>query len=323
MVPGRHSSRRNQIEDLEELMMMEAIRLSIAAEEERKKKEEKEQAKEHKKEEKKKAKEAKKAEKAAKRSSFFPSASFERDSDSHSGRSPTVAGKGKGVDRSGGSAGFNPLNEPTSIINASSAKEDPQRHLEQSRAHIQGQPSLHCHTPDPVSHRQVLRSLSNASSSASSFAESLQGSLPHATGGFGASASSFEASPAVSGVSINRDETPPSGTPGTEPMFNFNSLAAVIGTDDDKTEGTGSSHFENLAVHDASPAKEPEHEDSEEGASSALVMETAGGMEASAGTITPGQLKREKTTESNQYDAKHFGDVSLLETVGGDAHTAR
>ena len=37
LLPGRHSSRRpNRLEDLEELMMMEAIRLSLAAEEERK-----------------------------------------------------------------------------------------------------------------------------------------------------------------------------------------------------------------------------------------------------------------------------------------------
>lgn len=67
LFPTRGTSRRNRIEDLEELMMAEAIRLSLAAEEERSKREEKENAKNAKKEEKQKAKEMKKADKAAKR----------------------------------------------------------------------------------------------------------------------------------------------------------------------------------------------------------------------------------------------------------------
>ncbi|ORY14299.1 hypothetical protein BCR34DRAFT_599286 [Clohesyomyces aquaticus] len=252
LIAGRHSSRRgNRLEDLEELMMMEAIRLSLAAEEERKKKEEKEAAKEAKKEEKKKAKEAKKAEKHGRKSGFFP---LDIDDDSTAAGSSSAAGKGKAVDRSGGSAGFNPLNEPTSTLNSSSVKEDPQRHLEESRAQIQRETLGNSNSPSPFdpfsdqpSHRAMLRGLSNASSSASSLVDSLPGSLQQGReGGFGASGSSFEPSPNASGVSLGRDEDP-HGTPGTEPMFNFRSLAAVITNEDAKTDGDGNiQHIENV-----------------------------------------------------------------------------
>lgn len=127
IVPGRGSSRRpNRLEDLEELMMMEAIRLSLAAEEERKKREEKEAAKEAKKEEKRKAKEAKKAEKSGRKSSYMhPSSSTHNVDGEAAGEHSSAAvssgldgtGKGKGVDRS--AMAFNPLTEPTSTLNNS------------------------------------------------------------------------------------------------------------------------------------------------------------------------------------------------------------
>ncbi|KAL7266560.1 SNF1-interacting protein [Rhizina undulata] len=82
---GGPGNRRSRMVDLEEMMLMEAIRLSLAEEEERKKREEKEA--------KRKEKEEKEKEKAAKRgSSLF---SF---SSSGSG-SAAVEGKGKSVDR--------------------------------------------------------------------------------------------------------------------------------------------------------------------------------------------------------------------------------
>ncbi|KAF2795929.1 hypothetical protein K505DRAFT_406672 [Melanomma pulvis-pyrius CBS 109.77] len=258
LLPGRHSSRRgNRLEDLEELMMMEAIRLSLAAEEDRKKKEEKEAAKESKKEEKKKAKDAKRSERTLRRigiqSGFHPAPNMDGDDELYPASSSNAAGKGKAVDRSGGFASFDPLNEPTSTINGSSSKDDPQKHLEQSRAHIQRGASNISESPpsdpfaDQPSHRSALRNLSNASSSASSFAESLQGSLRRdGHGGFGASASSFEPSPNESGLSLDRDETSPQGTPGSEPMFNFRSLAAVITTEDGKKEDSSPLHIENV-----------------------------------------------------------------------------
>lgn len=275
LTAGRQSSRRgNRLEDLEELMMMEAIRLSLAAEEERKKKEEKEAAKEAKKEEKKRAKEAKKAEKAEKgrKSGFFP-LNIDDDDDTV-GNSSTAAGKGKAVDRSGGSLGFNPLSEPTSTVNASSSsKDDSQKYLEHSRAQIQREVSNTGSSPpfDPFaeqSHRAALRNLSNASSSASSFAESLQGSLQQdSQGNPAASSSTFGPSPNASGVSLNADETPPQGTPGTEPMFNFRSLAEVITTEEEGGKENKPEHIEDVAAEkenkkDPSPERN-NHDDSD------------------------------------------------------------
>src|SRR6202034_2553114 len=66
---GAANRRRSRMDDLEDMMMLEAIRLSLAAEEERKRKEEKESRKEAKKKE----KADKKAEKAAKKSMYSAS----------------------------------------------------------------------------------------------------------------------------------------------------------------------------------------------------------------------------------------------------------
>ena len=62
--PPRGSSRRSRLDDLEEMMMMEAIRLSLASEEDRRKKEEKEMKKEAKRRD----KDAKKYEKSIRKS---------------------------------------------------------------------------------------------------------------------------------------------------------------------------------------------------------------------------------------------------------------
>ncbi|KAK3072836.1 SNF1-interacting protein, partial [Coniosporium uncinatum] len=67
LYPPRRGSRGRRLEDLEELMFMEAVRLSLAAEDERKRKEDKEQEKIAKKEGKKQEKQKKKEEKKAKK----------------------------------------------------------------------------------------------------------------------------------------------------------------------------------------------------------------------------------------------------------------
>ncbi|KAF2852939.1 hypothetical protein T440DRAFT_23506 [Plenodomus tracheiphilus IPT5] len=259
LLPTRLSSRRgNRIDDLEELMMMEAIRLSLAAEEDRKRRDEKEAAKEAKKEGKKKAKENKKVARAQRHigSGFHP---IEVDGLNDAGAgSSSAAGKGKEIDRSGGSAGFNPMTEPTSTINTSQSVDEAQRHLEDSRAQFQrGASSTAQSAPfdpsnnDHPSHRSALRNLSEASSSASSFAESFQNSLQHDSNHL-APGSSYGHSPNASGVSLSQDETPPNGTPGTEPMFNFKSLAEAI-TPEEKSRDAGPQYIEDVA--DAVPTQ--------------------------------------------------------------------
>ncbi|KAI9703532.1 MAG: SNF1-interacting protein [Bogoriella megaspora] len=144
LFPGRVSSRgpRGRIEDLEELMMTEAIRLSLQAEEERKRKEEKEARREEKKEKKQKKKDGKKLEKEMdrqkKQGGFFPvdipgmepSSSSSASAiggrnympgttmTSSDGAAATPGSKGKAIDRGTTTVGYNPLSEPTSTINS-------------------------------------------------------------------------------------------------------------------------------------------------------------------------------------------------------------
>lgn len=328
----RGSSRRTRMEDLEELMMMEAIRLSLASEEERRRKEEKEAAKQAKKDQKQAEKDAKKAAKAARKGSVgggvpFYSASANASTTSGLPQTP-VEGKGKGVDR-GMAGGFVPLQEPTSTINdelggSSGPTDDPQRHLEHSRAQLQGLPNESTsRTSTPAinisgvsSHRTQLRQLSNASSDASSLNESPPGSFGSQINIQGADGDPLHS------------ETPPGGGAGTEPMFNFRSLAEVI-TNEEK-ESTGAGHIEHAAptkpqqgrlspdskstADDSSPNRS--RGDSGESSNSSVPPAVAEVVndeieKTSDKDATP--LAKTATGASNPYDAKHFGDISFLD----------
>lgn len=326
LFPGRGSSRRgNRIDDLEELMMMEAIRLSLAAEEERKRREEKEAAKEAKKDTKKKAKELKKVAKAQSRigSGFHP---IELDDDSAAGSS-SAAGKGKEVDRAGGTVGFNSMDEPTSTINTSPLKDDPQRHLETSRAQIQRDATnsgslAPFDTYNEPSHRSALRNLSNASSSASSFAESYENSLRHGAPNNIAPGSSFEPSPNASGVSLGQSDTPPQGTPGTEPMFNFQSLAEAITPEEDSKDDGAPQYIENVAGANGVPVKEAWNEPHEPLATASKLPETStsnkSGLEDSALTIRPRQPQG--STENGNDHGDEIEPAPRIEVLNHDTH---
>ncbi|KAI6856129.1 hypothetical protein KC323_g8024 [Hortaea werneckii] len=273
MLPARSSSRRNRVDDLEDLMMMEAIRLSLAAEEDRKRKDEKEARKEGKKRVKEEKKQAKRDEKQAKKNG---SGSLYRAGTNESGAS-TVGGsamarstsnlgaptpipeeqvEGKGKAPAQDFAGFNPLSDKTSTLNrdtgneqrdvasssqspsegASQPRDDPQGHLEVSRANIQ--PTTTNAIPVPSQSATHQRHLSNASSVASSVGDSTPGSVR----------------PDSHDVS-SRDETPPSGTTPahSEPMFNFQSLAAMIGNEDEKPHASEQ-------IEEAEPSSRAEEE---------------------------------------------------------------
>ncbi|PLB37187.1 Sip5p [Aspergillus candidus] len=192
--PARSGSRRTRVDDLEDMMMMEAIRLSLASEEERRKREDKEAKKEAKKRE----KEAKKAEKMARKSGLYSSNASRStldvptglgrvvsSSSSVTGEDTTAGSKGKEVDRA----------SPSAPGAAGPADTSPPPGRESARP----------------SH---LRHVSSASSSFSSVVDSMAEDHP---GPF----------PPVEGTSSSN-----------EPMFNFRSLAEVIGDDDDKPEST-------------------------------------------------------------------------------------
>ncbi|KAI9700862.1 MAG: SNF1-interacting protein [Candelina mexicana] len=256
--------RRSRTEDLEEMMLLEAIRLSLASEEERKKKEEKEEKKKAKKRE----KENKKAEKAAKKGGLYAgsgndSASAVETPMTGGSRTSSVVGdtgpgKGKGKV-------LDPTTTPqanrieTSARVQSSLATDSEAAQEVRVEDLlepppQMQPS---NAQQQISQNGTgqhkmsqLRQVSNTSSSASSFVESAPGSLRH---GLNGSSSSFDASPNTSGLSIAqgsiRSSTPPGGNAGTEPMFNFRSLAAMI---DNEDRGESPSHYEHRGTTEAS-----------------------------------------------------------------------
>ncbi|PWY72523.1 C2H2 zinc finger protein [Aspergillus sclerotioniger CBS 115572] len=217
IAPPRHSSRRNRIDDLEEMMMMEAIRLSLASEEERRKKEEKEAKKEAKRKE----KEAKKADKVARKigltSNNASSSALDVPPDGRLGRvtssSSSIADeaasarKGKEVDRASPIA-------PVGVLPAgSSAAVEGVQFPSVSIAPVDQPPSM---SPSPIvqsSSKEItrpshLRHVSSASSSFSSLVESMteDPAGPHAS---------------AEGAG-----------PFAEPLFNFRSLAAVIGDEE-------------------------------------------------------------------------------------------
>jgi hypothetical protein len=224
------------MDDLEDMMMMEAIRLSLASEEERRKKEDKEAKKEAKKKE----KETKKAEKAARKNSLFTLNSNGSNGDASSSlmeRSQSnlslgqdddsTTSKGKGVERS-----ETPPAEGTKL------EDDPPRPFYIPALSLSGttsQESVASSIPIPTAaepfRRSHLRQMSNASSASSSFVEPGPAATFTGTG------------------------TPPPGS--LEPMFNFRSLAAMIGEDEKDND---SAHVEN-AARDQSPKPRKYSED--------------------------------------------------------------
>ena len=216
--PRGSGSRRSRMDELEDMMMMEAIRLSLAAEDDRRRKEEKEAKKESKKRE----KETKKAAKAARKSGLHPISSNTSHISTDSGPSspmaraesassfleeePNVPGKGKGIDRAGTSS--------TGML-SSNQHEDP--YCSASVAQHESLSPFSALASEPMK-RSHLRQMSNASSSASSFMDP------------------------GSGQAMTGSNTPPASGAGTEPMFNFRSLAAMI----DKENGEESVHTEDI-----------------------------------------------------------------------------
>ena len=260
MTPGpRGSSRRHGMDDLEEIMMMEAIRLSLASEEDRRKREEKDAQKKAKK----KDKEEKKAEKKARKTGVYASgananaaglAGSSSEASIGGMDASSYSGKGKGVQQ------MESEHARAMIASPPSTAADPQEHLERARAQILPSdpspfPAPYSSSPYRPSH---LRTLSNASSSTSSIDGSAPGSLKSDIRGQG---SSFDVSPSASGVSIPAaasaqdtyiSATPPGGGAGVEPMFNFRSLAAMVGEEKSKD----SKHGENASQAHSRPRGE-------------------------------------------------------------------
>ena len=271
---GTAPSRRSRLDDLEDMMMMEAIRLSLATEEERKKKEEKEA----KKEAKQKGKETKKFAKGARKSS---QAVNDLETTSGLGESSKSGGssnpddtaptdKGKGVDRRVASSSTSvippPLERPLSTEPHPPSSSgipgehgsSPQVQAGRSEDQLQSSGLTGC-PPRPekgVMGPSPLQHVSRSSSPATSFIESAPGSI---RSGLHGSTSSFDASPNASTTKVGGSKSgditrasTPSGGAGTESMFNFRSLAAMIG-DDDKHDETRPTEDSDASTQKLSP----------------------------------------------------------------------
>lgn len=256
--------RRSRMDDLEDMMMMEAIRLSLAAEEERKRKMEKDAAKDAKKrakDEKKKEKKEKKiygsgasSASASAMSLSLPGIGRRRGNSGASNLQQQVTPeyvepadpKGKSVDR--GTASSSPIDFPRS--GGSNSSIPGARHLDASTLGNMSDHNVSAPSPTAPSAPSHLRQMSTASnaSSASSFVESNVGSfrnefLTHGT-------SSTNETPEASGTNLTGTGGTPSGTgnAGSSPesMFNFHSLVAMIGKDENEDKEDVARHIEHL-----------------------------------------------------------------------------
>ncbi|KKY27048.1 putative c2h2 zinc finger protein [Phaeomoniella chlamydospora] len=252
--PRGSSNRRSRVDDLEEMMMMEAIRLSLASEEERRKKEEKEAKKESKKKE----KADRKAEKAARKSGLYTLNSNTSSTGFESGESATgsgllgrtesatsipgqqvspASGKGKAVERDSPGPP-SPLNIASPSTSTSTNPQPiPGLSVSPSSPTFQTKESS-SFTPsatDPLK-RSQLRHMSTASSSASSLVDQA-GTSVGADAGFPSGSSTPGQTPG------GRDDGA-----GNEPMFNFRSLAAtLIDEEPEKEKASSGNHIEDVS----------------------------------------------------------------------------
>ncbi|KAF2236042.1 hypothetical protein EV356DRAFT_531291 [Viridothelium virens] len=342
LFPGRVSSRATarRAEDIEELMMMEAIRLSLQAEEDRKRKEDKDARKEEKKERKQRKKDGKRLEKEMdrqkKQGGFFPLEveGIEGGSSSVAGRNyipqTETGSKGKAVDRGVTTVGYNPLNEPTSTVNTetlttTNSKEEPQRHLELSRAQLANDstiPSPGLAPPVESSNAPNLALEPTSSSSSSSSSASSSG-LPAVEPVSIADPDNDDSIPLsaqlIEPVNTNDTQattatsaTTTAGDPITPALTNFSSLASAINTSKSSEQAT-----EQVAETTANRSRGDSGESSGSSTAPPLPPQSLPEPEKTQVLIGNGDLA--KTGGGNDHEGdhgiatNHVGDVSVRE----------
>lgn len=226
------TGRRNRMEELEDMMFMEAVRLSLASEEERKRKEDKAIRKETKRREKEEKKAAKKGGNPYSGSASGASAS-----------SLSLSGLGR---RRGNSTASNLRMEATMsrASQAPSAPESPSepkgkddttgkgKGVDRGTTDTQPGPASSSSSlplpSGPSRGGSHLRQMSNASSVGSSVNDSPVGTYT------GPDYLGTDGGPRSSGLSLGGytdDGERDGGSAGSEPMFNFSSLAQIVGAD--------------------------------------------------------------------------------------------
>lgn len=245
-----NSNRRSRLEDLEEMMFAEAIRLSLAAEEERKRKAEKEEEKAAKKREKEREKAEKKAEKAAAKAAAKQGGPYEATRSGHSSASgSSLSLPGLSFGRKRGNSAASNLRVEASVASAMASTgaamslpgapgalasdantKDKGKGVDRS-AGVANDASASARpipSPQPTPGPSHLRQMSSASSVSSSAAESNKGSYVPPSNLQDPNASGLSLG-GRSGVSEDGDEQDRDPSTSSEPLFNFRSLAEVVG----------------------------------------------------------------------------------------------
>lgn len=329
------NSRRNRMEELEEMMLMEAVRLSLAAEEERKRKEEKALRKEAKKRE-------KEERKALKKQGSNPYGG------GSSGASASSLSLGLGR-RRGNSTASNLRMEATvqgasqaaksteAVTDLRSKNEKPSdkgkgvdRSLQDSPTEPSSSSSSLPIPAAPARGHSHLRQMSNASSIGSSVGDSPCDSYT-GPGYLGPNGNN----PRSSGLSLGAysdDGDRDAGSAGTEPMFNFSSLAQMVGAniedgsaieperhDEMESPGTTAGFSRPLSQVKEEDKEEPEAEHIEEGGKKYPILEIAvpgQGANANNSTSTPEVMVTPETPapmDEVESEAKRLGQPSITE----------
>lgn len=321
--------RRSRMDDLEEMMMMEAIRLSLAAEEDRKRKTEKDAAKDAKK----RAKEEKKREKSNKRvygsgassasasalSLSLPGIGRRRGNSGASNLQQQVtpeaaepsSSKGKAVDRGLGAStpiDFSRSGTPNQGFPGA-------RHLDTATFGTISDNSLPAPSPTAPDKPSHLRQMSTASSAASSYVDSNAGSLRNEFHTHGTS--STTGTPNASGTHIegaagtsNAGKAPSS----PESMFNFHSLVERIGRDDSEDKEDVARHIEYLGGDNAASSTKQDSTESnlEESIATLKVRDTPSQSQSipmpSAGLVPEPQITPEVTITPETPAALSHGE---------------
>ncbi|KAM0327422.1 hypothetical protein ACHAQA_005708 [Verticillium albo-atrum] len=319
MEPGPRGSsgrgilgRRSRMDELEDMMFMEAVRLSLAAEEDRKRKQEKAERKDAKKREKEERKAAKKAEKQGHFYNGGSSASASSLSLGFGRRrgNSTTSNLRMEVSQSAQASSVR-LNEgssssptsPTPAVDTSDKGKGVDRGQVETEA-ADGAATQNSSTvpslPIPTTSRgpSHLRQMSNASSISSSLADSAAGSYTNAGYLDGSN-------PRGSGTSLNA-RAEEADRDATEPMFNFRSLAEMVGVDIENGESLVQ---DGTTGRNGSPGKKGDDDDDAPQAEQVEDVDTRPKpVEDSVATLRPPSTIPELPEE--------YGETSATSTAG-------
>ncbi|KAF4122219.1 C2H2 zinc finger protein [Geosmithia morbida] len=322
---GGRGSRRHRVEDLEDMMFMEAVRLSLASEEERKRKEEKAMRKESRKREKEEKKAAKKqgthpyggSGGGSSSSLSLPGFGRRRGNSTTSNlrMEATVQGASN-VPMSDASSPTTENNDPSksedNILGSKGKGVDRGPSPDQSTTAGEGS-SVGGSLPVPSAGRSGshLRQISNASSVGSSGADSPSGSTP-----------GLQAlDPRASGTSIAGASDDGDRDANSEPMFNFHSLAEIVGVNIEDGSVRRQDESGNTATMPTSGPLPQVVEDEKEEAEAEHVEEskTAEPATTEATIATESQKGREGEADEDITADKNMGHPSITERTTGNA----